>query len=188
MSAEAFNVIRYVIEETKSTDSEVMAELKANGSEQTRKTYRNAGLRGEMFGVSYAFLKKLHKRVKVDHALALALWETNILDARIFACWVADADKTTVKLLETWARDDGEPLRVTIPMPERELKAAVFRMDVGRVPLYLLDTRIPENDPGDQDTTFRLYPSEREPRLRQEILLGMGGWRALRALGATPEI
>jgi len=90
--------------------AEVLAELKANGSAQTRKTYRNAGVRGELFGVSYAFLKKLHKRVKVDHELALALWETGLLEARIFACWVADADKTTVKLLETWARDDSDPL------------------------------------------------------------------------------
>ena len=89
--------------------AEVMAELEANGSARTRKTYRNAGIRGEVFGVSYAFLKKLHKRVKVDHPLALKLWDTKIVDARIFACWVADAEKTTVKLLETWARDESEP-------------------------------------------------------------------------------
>ena len=88
---------------------DVMAELKRNGSAQTRKTYRNAGIRTEMFGVSYAFLKKLHKRVGSDHELALALWETGILDARLFACWVADAEKTTIKLLETWARDESEP-------------------------------------------------------------------------------
>ena len=87
----------------------VMAELKANGSAQTRKTYRNNGIQGELFGVSYAFLKKLHKRVKVDHELALALWDTGVIDARIFACWVADADRTTIKLLETWARDESEP-------------------------------------------------------------------------------
>ncbi len=89
--------------------AEVMAELKANGSAQTRKTYRNAGIRGELFGVSYAFLKKLHKRVKVDHELAIGLWKTGILDARTFACWVADAEKTTIKLLETWARDESAP-------------------------------------------------------------------------------
>lgn len=88
---------------------QVMAELKANGSAQARKTYRNAGVRGDLFGVSYTFLKKLHKRVKVDHEMALALWETAVVDARIFACWVADADKTTVKLLETWAKDNSEP-------------------------------------------------------------------------------
>jgi hypothetical protein len=82
---------------------------KKNGSAQTRKTYRNAGIRSEMFGVSYAFLKKLHKRVGTDHEVALALWDTGILDARLFACWVADAEKTTIKLLETWARDESEP-------------------------------------------------------------------------------
>ncbi|MEE8105993.1 MAG: DNA alkylation repair protein [Planctomycetota bacterium] len=89
---------------------EVLAELKKNGSAQTRKTYRNAGIGGEMFGVSYAFMKKLHKRLGTDHDLALALWESGILDARIVGCWVADADKTTVKLLETWARDESEPM------------------------------------------------------------------------------
>ena len=88
---------------------EVMALLEENGSPRTRQTYHNAGIRGDMFGVSYAFLKKLHKRVKVDHELALGLWDANVLEARIFACWVADADRTTVKLLETWARDDSQP-------------------------------------------------------------------------------
>jgi len=89
--------------------AQVIAELKANGSAQTRKTYRNAGIRGEIFGVKYEFLKKLHKRVKTDHELALGLWETGVLDARTFACWVADADKTTIKLLESWARDESQP-------------------------------------------------------------------------------
>ena len=55
-------------------------------SAQARKTYRNAGIQGELFGVCYAFLKKLHKRVKTDHELALALWDTEVIDARIFAC------------------------------------------------------------------------------------------------------
>ncbi len=88
---------------------EVMSALKANGSAQRRKTYRNGGIRSELYGVSYAYLKKLDKRVKIDHDLALALWESGVLEARIFACWVADAERTTIKLLETWARDDSEP-------------------------------------------------------------------------------
>ncbi|KAA3614269.1 MAG: hypothetical protein DWQ01_00780 [Planctomycetota bacterium] len=88
----------------------VLAELKANGSEQTRKIYRSAGGRGDMYGVSYAFLKKLNKRVKVDHDLALRLWETGNHDARVFACWTADSERTTVKLVEAWARDDSNPL------------------------------------------------------------------------------
>ncbi|MGH7163606.1 MAG: alpha-glucan family phosphorylase, partial [Planctomycetota bacterium] len=83
---------------------------------------------------------------------------------------------------------DGAPLRIAIPMPERELKAGVWRLDVGSIPLFLLDTLVPENDPADREVTDRLYPSEREPRLRQEILLGRGGWRLLRALGRAPQV
>lgn len=98
------------VKKARSGVASVMAELKKNGSAQTRKTYRNLGVQGDLFGVSYAFLKKLNKRVKVDHELALALWETNNLDARIFACWTADAKKTTIKLLDTWAREQSEPI------------------------------------------------------------------------------
>jgi phosphorylase/glycogen(starch) synthase len=84
--------------------------------------------------------------------------------------------------------EGGVPLRIRIPMPERDLMAGAYRVQVGGVELLLLDTHVTENDPGDQDVTFRLYPSDREPRLRQEILLGMGGWRLLKALGKTPEV
>jgi len=86
-------------------------------------------------------------------------------------------------------RDEhGAPLRIEITVPERKLKAGVWRVDVGRVPLLLLDTMVPENDPADRTVTDRLYPSDREPRLRQEILLGIGGWRALAATGMTPDV
>jgi len=83
---------------------------------------------------------------------------------------------------------DGEPLRITIPMPEHDLHAGVWRVDVGQVPLFLLDTLVAENDDGNQDLTRKLYPSEREWRLRQEILLGMGGWRMLRAIDRQPAV
>jgi alpha-glucan phosphorylase-like protein len=83
---------------------------------------------------------------------------------------------------------DGQPLRLAIRMPEHEMRARVWRVDVGRVPLYLLDTNLAENDPADREVTDRLYPSDREPRLRQEILLGIGGWRLLRALGQSPPV
>lgn len=86
------------------TPKQVMAELKKNGSAQTVKIFRNHGVKGDFYGVSYAFLKKLHKRVKVDHELALELWETGNHDARVFACWVADEDRTTMKQLNAWAK------------------------------------------------------------------------------------
>ncbi|MHC4958981.1 MAG: alpha-glucan family phosphorylase [Planctomycetota bacterium] len=80
------------------------------------------------------------------------------------------------------------PLILTIPMDGREVYAGAWRLDVGEVPLYLLDTYVKENEPEDRLITERLYPAEREPRLRQEILLGMGGWKLLRALDRIPEI
>jgi len=87
------------------TRARVVKELKANGSAQAVKIYGNHGVTGPAYGVSYAYLKKLHKRVGTDHDLALELWETGNHDARVFACWVADADRVTMKQLEAWARD-----------------------------------------------------------------------------------
>jgi len=82
---------------------------------------------------------------------------------------------------------DGKPLRIRIEMPEHDLHAGAWRIDVGQVALYLLDTNVPENDEGNRGLTAKLYPSEREWRLRQEILLGVGGWRLLRALEKAPK-
>ncbi|MFT5081386.1 MAG: hypothetical protein ACI9D0_001929 [Bacteroidia bacterium] len=87
------------------TTKQVMAELKAAGTAQNIKTFGNHGVTGDFFGVSYAFLKQLHRRVKSDHELALELWQTGNHDARVFACWAADGDKTTMKLLNQWAQD-----------------------------------------------------------------------------------
>ena len=89
--------------------AEVLTELEANGSAQTRRTYRNAGVEGDLFGTSYAFLKQFHKRAGVDHELALALWEQPALEARIFACWVADGDRATIRELGSWAREESPP-------------------------------------------------------------------------------
>ncbi|HEX5139069.1 MAG TPA: alpha-glucan family phosphorylase [Planctomycetota bacterium] len=97
------------------------------------------------------------------------------------------ADLADLPIEEVKAKD-GTPLRIAIRMPERTLRARAFRVDVGRVPLYLLDTLVPENDPADQNVTDRLYPSDRESRLRQEILLGIGGWMLLKAIGDPPEV
>jgi glycogen phosphorylase len=85
-------------------------------------------------------------------------------------------------------RGDGEPLRVRVPHPGRDVLAQVWRADVGRVPLYLLDTNLDENAPEDRDITDRLYGGDLELRLRQELVLGVGGVRALAALGIDPPI
>lgn len=83
---------------------------------------------------------------------------------------------------------DGAPLRVPFPLGERTAYAQVWRTDIGRIRLYLLDTDIPENTVAtDREITERLYGSsaagERDMRIRQEIVLGIAGVRALRALG-----
>ncbi len=89
-------------------------------------------------------------------------------------------------ILET--RPDGTPLLINIPLPGREVWARVWRIQVGRVPLYLLDTNIAKNSPEDRQITSRLYGGDNDARIRQEIVLGIGGIRALRALGKVPTV
>jgi starch phosphorylase len=83
---------------------------------------------------------------------------------------------------------DGEPLLVSIELPGRELTIAVWCAQVGRVPVLLLDTDIPDNDPSDRPITHMLYVRGREMRLHQELVLGVGGVRAIRALGIAPQV
>lgn len=82
---------------------------------------------------------------------------------------------------------DDRPLRVTVPLWGREVAVEIRRVDVGSVPLYLLDAELPENATIDAWTTSRLYVGDRRFRLAQYALLGIGGVRALRALGYDPS-
>ena len=83
----------------------------------------------------------------------------------------------------------GKPLTISVDFPGRPLHAQIWRVQVGRVPLYLLDTNIPQNSAKeDQDITDQLYGGDREMRIKQEILLGIGGYRALKALGIEPAV
>jgi starch phosphorylase len=82
--------------------------------------------------------------------------------------------------------EQGQPLVVQVPLFDPPLHVAVWRVDVGRVPLYLLDADVEPNQPWERDITHRLYVSNPEQRLRQEIVLGMGGMRALEALDIRP--
>jgi starch phosphorylase len=83
---------------------------------------------------------------------------------------------------------EGRTLKVIVPFEERELVAHVWRVDVGRVPLLLLDTDNDENEPVDRWVTARLYVSDPGLRLAQYVLLGVGGIRALRAVGIDPAL
>jgi starch phosphorylase len=82
----------------------------------------------------------------------------------------------------------GDPLRVSLELPGRTLHMAVWVAQVGRVPALLLDTDINENDEADRPISHILYVRGREMRLHQELVLGVGGTRAIRALGIKPAV
>ncbi|MCW2995530.1 MAG: glycosyltransferase family 1 protein, partial [Conexibacter sp.] len=84
--------------------------------------------------------------------------------------------------------EDGEPLTVSVPTHDEEIVAQIWRVDVGRVPLFLLDAERPENSAFARWTTSQLYVGAPEVRLNQYALLGVGGRRALAALGVDPEV
>ncbi len=83
---------------------------------------------------------------------------------------------------------DGAPLEVRLALPGRELCLRAWKVSVGRVPLYLLDTDVPANRPEDRAITEALYRGGPERRILQEIVLGRGGMRVLRALGIEPAV
>ena len=83
---------------------------------------------------------------------------------------------------------DGAPLTVSVPITDRRVEARVWRMNVGRCPVLLLDANVPGNEPEDRELTAKLYQGDSDVRIRQEILLGIGGMRALRAAGVNPSV
>ena len=82
----------------------------------------------------------------------------------------------------------GSPVIVSAPLPGRDVQLRVWRIQVGRVPLYLLDANIPQNRPEDRGITSQLYGGDLHTRIQQEVVLGIGGLRALRALGREPTV
>ena len=98
-----------------------------------------------------------------------------------------DYDLAKLPILRVLGQD-GAPLTVSIELLDRDLSAAVWLVQAGRVPVLLLDTDIPENAESDRPVTHILYVRGREMRLHQELVLGTGGVRALRALGIAPAV
>ena len=98
-----------------------------------------------------------------------------------------DLDPSQLPMRRARARD-GSPLQVSVEIADRVVHAAVWVAQVGRAPILLLDTDIPANDPSDRPITHILYVRGREMRLCQELILGIGGVRALRALGIEPAV
>jgi starch phosphorylase len=90
--------------------------------------------------------------------------------------------------IEPATTPDGQPCITAVPLGDRTVLVAVWRVRLGRVKLYLLDTDLEENAPWDRTLSARLYGGDRETRVQQEIILGIGGVRALKALGSSPAV
>jgi starch phosphorylase len=84
--------------------------------------------------------------------------------------------------------EDGERLTVEVEFPDRQVSVQIWEVHVGRVPLYLLDSNVAPNSPADRSLTARLYWADLDHRIMQEMLLGVGGVRALRQLGYNPAV
>ena len=90
--------------------------------------------------------------------------------------------------IEAAITPDGRPCITAVPLGDRTVLAAVWRVRLGRARLFLLDTDLAENAPWDRELSARLYGGDRETRIQQEVILGIGGVRALRAMGIAPTV
>ena len=89
----------------------------------------------------------------------------------------------------TLVRDEqGKPLKIAIDLKGETVRVQAWRVDIGRTRLFLLDTNVPENTEWARNITSELYGGDREMRIRQEIILGIGGVRMLKALGTEPDV
>jgi starch phosphorylase len=83
---------------------------------------------------------------------------------------------------------DNSPLTLDLKLPHATVKYQVWKVQVGRITLYLLDTNLPDNAPADKEITSKLYGGDLEMRIKQEFLLGIGGMQALTALNINPSV
>jgi len=84
--------------------------------------------------------------------------------------------------------ENNQPVKIQVDFPGRKVQAQIWKVAVGRVPVYLLDTNVPENNAPDRKITNQLYSGDKETRIQQEILLGIGGVRALEKLDLNPVV
>ncbi len=83
---------------------------------------------------------------------------------------------------------NGQPVRVQVQLPGRQVMLRVWRAKAGKIMLYLLDSDVPENSEADRKITYQLYGGDINTRMQQDVVLGIGGVRALRALGRRPSV
>ncbi len=115
-------------------------------------------------------------------------YTSQVLDGNLWQQDVVEPyDIADLPLVHTVDRH-GEPIYVSVELPGRLVHAAVLEVQVGRIRLILLDTRVKKNDPKDVALAARLYGGDQRMRIEQELLLGVGGARALRALGINASV
>lgn len=115
-------------------------------------------------------------------------YTSQVLDANLWQQDVIEPfDIADLPLVHAVDRHD-EPVHVSVELPGRLVHAKVLEVQVGRIRLILLDTRVKQNDPKDVALAARLYGGDQRMRIEQELLLGVGGARALRALGITASV
>jgi 3-methyladenine DNA glycosylase AlkD len=156
--------------------ADVMRELEKAGSEQTRKTYLRHGADGPMFGVSFATLKTLTKRIKVDHELALALWDTGNFDARNLAVKIVDPERMTSAALDRWVRESstsrlcgGYAAMLAAEGPHAAAKAAQWlasKNDRERCAGWVLLGQLSQRDETTPDSFFETRLAEIERAIR----------------------
>ena len=110
------------------TLTEVMTMLESMGTEQNRKTYARHGVTGKQFGVSFANLGKLQKKIKCDHKLALELWETDNHDARCLATMIADPVAMKEKDLDTWIENVQQHMQASLVVQSVAAKSPFARI------------------------------------------------------------
>ncbi|MFA5866189.1 MAG: alpha-glucan family phosphorylase [Phycisphaerae bacterium] len=89
---------------------------------------------------------------------------------------------------EPYYNEEGMPTTIELDYPDRKITVQVWQVKVGRVKLFLLDTNLPSNSPADREITARLYGGDLEMRIKQEVLLGIGGIRVLAKIGLNPTV
>ncbi len=99
-----------------------------------------------------------------------------------------DALDLTTLPLRPARTPQGEEARLSLDIAGRDVHLRVWQLNVGRIAVYLLDANVPENSPEDRALTARLYGGNQELRIQQELILGVGGLRALRVLGQQPQV
>jgi starch phosphorylase len=130
-------------------------------------------------GVPLVGVGLLYQQASFRQRLNGAAWQQEVFEDNDFANLPLELER----------EPGGNPLMVTVPMAGHDVHAQIWKVQVGRIALYLLDTNIARNQRiEDRAITAQLYGGDRETRMRQELILGLGGNRALEALGLHPTV